>query len=218
MVFFTLFNIPCSMSWASQVVLVVKNPPANTGDLRDVGLIPGSGRSPGGRHGNPLQYSCLGNPMDRGALWLQSIESQRVGHSTSKSWNCPRGPHKLSYLPIFTSLLFEPSLPFLLFADCYKPVALIIPLPFKSDSCLWLFSLGLTGRTNTRVVFLEGSWLSLSKQYKVLSQTSRVSRLLLALEPCLHLLLWAVSGGETEWWVTKNTSDNCPFLEKSLTC
>ena len=47
-----------------QVALVVKNPPANVGDIRDMGLIPGSGRSPGGRHGNPLQYSCLQNPMD----------------------------------------------------------------------------------------------------------------------------------------------------------
>ena len=42
-----------------QVALVVKNPPANVGDIRDVGLIPGLGRSPGGGHGNPLQYSCL---------------------------------------------------------------------------------------------------------------------------------------------------------------
>ena len=46
---------------------MVKNPPANAGDTRDMGLIPGSGRSPGRRHGNPLQYSCLENPMDRGA-------------------------------------------------------------------------------------------------------------------------------------------------------
>ena len=45
------------------------NPPANAGDIRDAGLIPGSERSPGGRHGNPLQYSCLENPMDRGAWW-----------------------------------------------------------------------------------------------------------------------------------------------------
>ena len=44
-----------------------KNPPANAGEAKDLGLIPGSGRSPGGGHGNPLQYSCLGNPMDRGA-------------------------------------------------------------------------------------------------------------------------------------------------------
>ena len=51
----------------SQVVLVMKNPPANAGDIRGVGLIPGLGRSPGGGHGNPLQYSCLGNPVDRGA-------------------------------------------------------------------------------------------------------------------------------------------------------
>ena len=46
---------------------MVKNLLANTGDLRDVGLIPGLGRSPGEGNGNPLQYSCLENPMDRGA-------------------------------------------------------------------------------------------------------------------------------------------------------
>ena len=46
--------------WASQVALVVKNPVASTEDIRDVGSIPGSGRSPGGRHSNPLQYFCLG--------------------------------------------------------------------------------------------------------------------------------------------------------------
>ena len=49
------------------MALVVRNPPANAGDIRDVGLIPGSGRSPGGGHSNPLQYSRLENPMDRGA-------------------------------------------------------------------------------------------------------------------------------------------------------
>ena len=49
------------------VVQVVKSPPANAGDKRDAGLIPGSGRSPGGGQGKPLQYSCLENPMDRGA-------------------------------------------------------------------------------------------------------------------------------------------------------
>ena len=51
----------------SQVVLVVKKPPANAGVVRDGGSIPGWGRSPGGAHGNPLQCSCLENPMDRGA-------------------------------------------------------------------------------------------------------------------------------------------------------
>jgi len=48
---------------------VVKNPPVNAGDSGDAGLIPGSGRSPGGGNGNPLQYSCLGNPMGREAWW-----------------------------------------------------------------------------------------------------------------------------------------------------
>ena len=52
---------------ASQMALVVKNPPANAGDIRDADSIPGLGRSPGGRNGNPLQNSCLGNPMDRRA-------------------------------------------------------------------------------------------------------------------------------------------------------
>ena len=49
------------------MLLVVKNLSANAGDMRDIGLITGAGRSPGGGHGNPLQYSCLENPMDRGA-------------------------------------------------------------------------------------------------------------------------------------------------------
>ena len=48
---------------------MVKNPPANTGNSGDAGSIPGLGRSPEGGHGNPLQYSYLGNPMDRGAWW-----------------------------------------------------------------------------------------------------------------------------------------------------
>ena len=51
------------------MVLAVKNLPSNAGDIRDAGLIPGSGRSPGGGHGNSLQYPCLENPMDRGAWW-----------------------------------------------------------------------------------------------------------------------------------------------------
>ena len=64
--------------WASQVALVVKNLPANEADVRDVGLIPGLGRSPGGGNGNPLQDSCLENPMDRGA-W------QAVVHGIKKN-------------------------------------------------------------------------------------------------------------------------------------
>ena len=58
---------------------MVKNLPANAGDLRDSGLIHGLGRSPGGEHGNPLRYSCLENPMDRGA-WQATV------HRVAKSW------------------------------------------------------------------------------------------------------------------------------------
>ena len=63
---------------------MVKNSPANTGDIRHMGLIPGLQRFPGGGHGNLLQYSRLENPMDRGA-WqaIQSIGSQRVIHDRS---------------------------------------------------------------------------------------------------------------------------------------
>ena len=63
------------------MVLVVKNPPANAGDIRNVGLIPGLGRSPGGGNGNPLQYSCLEDPMDTGA-WQAT--AQRA--AKSRTW------------------------------------------------------------------------------------------------------------------------------------
>ena len=64
---------------ASQVVRVVKNPPANAGGIREVGSVSGWGRSPGGGNGNSLQYSCLENPMDSGAWWA-------IVHGVSKSW------------------------------------------------------------------------------------------------------------------------------------
>ena len=57
---------------------MVKNPPANVGDVRDAGLMSGSGRFPGGGHGNPLQHSCLENPMDRGTWWA-------IVHGVAKS-------------------------------------------------------------------------------------------------------------------------------------
>ena len=60
---------------------VVKNPPANAGDSRDMGSIPRSRRSPGGGHGNTRQYSCLENPMDRGAWWATVMGSQQAGHA-----------------------------------------------------------------------------------------------------------------------------------------
>ena len=57
---------------------MVKNMPANAGDRRDVGSIPGSGRSPGGGHGNPLQYSCLEKPMDRGPWRVHRVAKSRT--------------------------------------------------------------------------------------------------------------------------------------------
>ena len=64
-----------------QLCLVVKNPPANAGDIRDAGLIPGLGRSPGGGHGNPLQYSCQKNSMDRGA-WQATVPGVSESYMT----------------------------------------------------------------------------------------------------------------------------------------
>ena len=71
-------NVDVVPTGASQVVLVVKNPPASAGDIRAVGLIPGSGRS---WHGNPLQYSCLVNPMERGA-WRAMVH----GVAKTQTW------------------------------------------------------------------------------------------------------------------------------------
>ena len=65
--------------WASQMVLVVKNPPANTGNVTRCGFNPWVGKIPGGGHGNLLQHSCLENPMDRGAWWA-------VFQRVTKSW------------------------------------------------------------------------------------------------------------------------------------
>ena len=65
---------------------MVENLPASARDARDVGLIPGSGRCPGGGNGNPLQYSCLENSMDRGAWWA-------TAHGVAKSWTRLRHEH-----------------------------------------------------------------------------------------------------------------------------
>ena len=73
-----VYNVYCALK-ASQLAQVVKNLLANTGDVRDTDSIPGLGRSPGGGLGNPLQYSCLENPMDRGAWWA-------MVHRATKSW------------------------------------------------------------------------------------------------------------------------------------
>jgi len=72
---------------ASQVALVVKNPSANSGDIRDVGSIPGSGRFPGTGHGDPLQYSCLENPVDRG-VWQVTVHGVMESDTTEYAHMC----------------------------------------------------------------------------------------------------------------------------------
>ena len=89
--------------WVSLMALVVKNPPANAGDITDVGLIPGLGRSLGGRYGNPFQYSCLENPMDRGA-WQATV--YRVSKSRTRlKWLSKYRTHTV-YIVIESCLLY----------------------------------------------------------------------------------------------------------------
>ena len=67
------------------MVLVVKNPPANAGDARDVGSIPGLGRPPGEGNGSPLQYSCLENSKNRGAWWATKSQTRLFGITKSQT-------------------------------------------------------------------------------------------------------------------------------------
>ena len=76
--FLSLLLLLLLIHWAFQVTPVVKNPPVNSGNIRDVDLIPGLGRSPGGGHSNPLQYSCPENPTNREAWWA-------IVHTVAKS-------------------------------------------------------------------------------------------------------------------------------------
>ena len=86
---------------------VVKNPPASAGDLREVSSIPGSGRSPGGGHGNPLQYSCLENPMDRGAC--QAIV-HRVAQSQTWLKRLSTAQHSFTPMPPNSEVLLLPAI------------------------------------------------------------------------------------------------------------
>ena len=70
---------------------MVKNPSANAGDIRDLSSIPELGRSHGEGNGNTLQYSCLGNPMDRGDWWATDPEVARVGHDLATKPPPPPG-------------------------------------------------------------------------------------------------------------------------------
>ena len=77
----TLYSTAIYIKWASQVVLVVKNLPANAGDIRDTGSIPGSGKSTREGNSSPRQYSCLENPMHREAWQATVHKGYRAGHN-----------------------------------------------------------------------------------------------------------------------------------------
>ena len=81
------FSLTLTIVRASQGALMVKNLPVSAGDIRDAGL-PGSGRPPGGGHGTPLQYSCLENPMDRGA-WRAAVHRVTQSQTRVKRLSTP---------------------------------------------------------------------------------------------------------------------------------
>ena len=113
--------------WASQVVLVVTNPPINAGNIRDTGSIPGSGRSPGGGHGNPLQYSFLDNPKDRGAWWAPV-------YRVARSWT------RLEWLSMHTDIIISVIL----------SVFLLLNFPCTS----WFFIMCLSCLNFNSLIFL----------------------------------------------------------------
>ena len=92
--------------WASQVSLVVKNLPVSAGDIRDVGSIPGSARSLGGGHGNPLQCSCLKNRMDRGA-WQATILTVAENQTPLKWLSMNTHLHINTYIFLYICIQFS---------------------------------------------------------------------------------------------------------------
>ena len=88
------------------MALVTKNPSANAGDLREENLIPGSERSPGRGYGNPLQYSCLENPMDRGA-WQATVLRVAQGRTHLKQLNTHTDIYRLFFFFFYGLKLFS---------------------------------------------------------------------------------------------------------------
>ena len=117
-VFFLISNLLSPPTGASQGALVVKNLPANSGDIRDADSIIRSGGSPGGGHGNPLQYSCLENSMDRGA-WEATVHEVTKSQKRLKHLSIPPLPlpHHLLHYPDLHS--FISLISFLLHSSCY---------------------------------------------------------------------------------------------------
>ena len=142
----------------SQVALLVKNPLPNAADVRDTGLIPGSGRSPGGGHGNPLQYSCLENSMDGGAWWatvhgLAKSRTQlsdfqfRPVHSRSRVWlfatpwtaPCQASLFLTNSRSLLKLMSIESMMPFNRLILCHS--LFLIPSTFQVLTTIYLSSL-----------------------------------------------------------------------------
>ena len=90
-----------------QVAQLVKNPPGNAGDTGDGGLIPGSGKVLGGGNGNPFHYSCLGNPMDRGAWWAATahwVAKERLNNDNKSNKSYTLSEFKLKTTNFHTLL------------------------------------------------------------------------------------------------------------------
>ena len=113
----------------SQVVLEVKNLPANAGDIRGKGLIPESGRSLGGGHGNPLQYSCLENPTDRGA-WKATV------HRVAKSQTWLKRPNKHAHSTLIYPILWA----FKIVSWASLVVQMVKNLPAVQETHVWSLS------------------------------------------------------------------------------
>ena len=120
---------------ASQVALVVKNLPVNAGDIRDVGSIPGLGRSPGEGHSYPLQYSCLENPMDRGT-WRATVH--RVAKSRTRlKWFSTFHKHNF-HVPMFHKHWFKYFKSILLYLLETK-TCFLFQLAWRNIFILWTF-------------------------------------------------------------------------------
>ena len=136
---------PLRPLWEKQVALVVKNLPANAGDVRDTSLILGSGRSPGVGNGNQLQYSCLGNSMDREAWWA-------IVHGATKS------QARLS------SFIFSPSLAMSisLFSESLAALQTSSSIPFFQIpyTCINIWCFSLSDFLHSRLIHLTATDLN----------------------------------------------------------
>ena len=173
----TLLETPHSGSASSQVALVVKKPPASAGDVREASLIPGLGRGPGGGHGNPFQYSCLENPMDRdawqvlvGRVTRSCTQLKWLSTHAFKFFTVPTRPcgsrlcHPFSPISCYVFLKTTCSSCILSFgfwntANFVAPLDVLLDILFSLSECMYFHCLGVAGSSSCRFQ-LKTSWSS----------------------------------------------------------